>query len=772
MSALTDTLIDQLNILLESGSEIKASEHRAFELQIVAAIGLLESRARGNTILSGDLNGGTPSAASGMEGDLFVAQDTLDFWQYEDGEWVHLFNFAPTRTAFVPVAANQYGTHPAFSSQLAWNVWLTQHLGSGTAPAPTVPGQVSGVTATAGNGQVVLAWSDPATGGSPILSYRLKYLPVGASTYSVFGTTANLTLPITGLTNGQAYQFTVEATNAIGTGAASAPVTATPVAPVATTPALPTVTFDAVNRLLTAYHVLGTGQLEYRHSGGSPLAYATVTVDAASHLASEWEYRVKAAPGRNVSGWAPSPAIGPAGSGGGSQLAAPLGVAAEATSSTEGGVSWFTVTGNTAYIAQLAEDSAFTVGLQAPYRPINSSSASFTGLTASTTYYVRVQALAADPANNSAYSAVVSFATPAAPVTGYAYNWEAEGDSLTADPARNGYAGNFFRQAQTALATNPQHGGWLNFATAGEGIAGSMNTGPEINEVLSGKSLTAINFLSLLAGINDLQGGATGVQSSGSYLGLLSTYTGYVYRNIAYTLTVSRADALPNHRAVYEQIQIHNNAVRQAFNTGTLSAVLLIDIVTDPRLYGYNASLNTAYFRPDHIHYNETGGTPIITEMLLRGVPFLESNTRKVITAAGEFDTATLMPVDVVVQDPNTTAITYTGTFTPFSGGGPTYFGGSFRYTSTVGDSYAYTVPAGGYNAVTMEGYTDSGGGTFDAFVNNVLVGSGTMSISSGSALGTYFTFTNLVAGDVVKLVKTGSTGSMYADQIVAFYNF
>jgi PKD repeat protein len=101
-------------------------------------------------------------------------------------------------------------------------------IGAGTpAPLPNVPGAPTGVTATAGNGQATVTWSAPGSdGGSPITGYTVTASPGGLTC-----TTAGaLTCTVIGLTNGNAYTFTVTASNAAGTGAsstASEPVTPT-----------------------------------------------------------------------------------------------------------------------------------------------------------------------------------------------------------------------------------------------------------------------------------------------------------------------------------------------------------------------------------------------------------------------------------------------------------------------------------------------------------------------------------------------------------------
>jgi titin len=89
--------------------------------------------------------------------------------------------------------------------------------------AQTVPGAPSAVVAVAGNRAVTLGWSAPASnGGSPITSYRITPY-VGTTAQSPINTGSSATsYTVSGLTNGTAYTFTVAATNALGTGAASA----------------------------------------------------------------------------------------------------------------------------------------------------------------------------------------------------------------------------------------------------------------------------------------------------------------------------------------------------------------------------------------------------------------------------------------------------------------------------------------------------------------------------------------------------------------------
>jgi hypothetical protein len=114
---------------------------------------------------------------------------------------------------FTVTASNAVGTGPASAASNAV-----------TPTAPTAPAAPSGVTATAGNTVATVTWTAPATGGSPITSYTVTPYLAGQAqtTKTVTGSPPVTSTAITGLTNGSSYTFTVTATNAIGTGPASA----------------------------------------------------------------------------------------------------------------------------------------------------------------------------------------------------------------------------------------------------------------------------------------------------------------------------------------------------------------------------------------------------------------------------------------------------------------------------------------------------------------------------------------------------------------------
>ncbi|MCF8458029.1 MAG: fibronectin type III domain-containing protein, partial [Bacteroidales bacterium] len=109
-----------------------------------------------------------------------------------------------------------------------FTVTATNAIGMGAASAasnsvtPATPPDAPTIgTVTAGNGQASVPFTAPASdGGSTITSYTATSSP--GSITGTLNQAGSGTITVTGLSNGTAYIFTVTATNAIGTGAASA----------------------------------------------------------------------------------------------------------------------------------------------------------------------------------------------------------------------------------------------------------------------------------------------------------------------------------------------------------------------------------------------------------------------------------------------------------------------------------------------------------------------------------------------------------------------
>jgi hypothetical protein len=94
----------------------------------------------------------------------------------------------------------------------------------------TAPGAPLGVAASPANGSATVSWTTPASGGSPITSYTVTpFIGTTAQTATVVsGSPPATSAVIAGLTNGTSYTFQVAATNAVGTGPASASNAVTP----------------------------------------------------------------------------------------------------------------------------------------------------------------------------------------------------------------------------------------------------------------------------------------------------------------------------------------------------------------------------------------------------------------------------------------------------------------------------------------------------------------------------------------------------------------
>jgi Fibronectin type III domain len=127
---------------------------------------------------------------------------------------------------------------------------------------PTSPPAPTEVSATVGNGSATVQWSIPANGGSPITAYEITpYVGTTAQTpTTITGSPPASSATIAGLSNGTTYTFKVSATNAIGTGPASAPSnpatpTATPSDPVidSSTPAITPVSNNVTSILSNSF---------------------------------------------------------------------------------------------------------------------------------------------------------------------------------------------------------------------------------------------------------------------------------------------------------------------------------------------------------------------------------------------------------------------------------------------------------------------------------------------------------------------------------------
>jgi Ca2+-binding RTX toxin-like protein len=145
-------------------------------------------------------------------------------------------NVVRTVTGLAPTATSSTQTGLSNGTTYTLSVNAVNAAGSGAqvaAPAVTprgLPGTPTGVTATPGPNVVTVRWVAPSNGGSAILRYEIV-ITRNNGTVNVGTVTAAPTatsFAVTGISNGLLYTFRVRAVNALGTGALSAAVSATP----------------------------------------------------------------------------------------------------------------------------------------------------------------------------------------------------------------------------------------------------------------------------------------------------------------------------------------------------------------------------------------------------------------------------------------------------------------------------------------------------------------------------------------------------------------
>ena len=106
---------------------------------------------------------------------------------------------------------------------------LSTEVSATPSSGQTVPSTPQNVEATAGNGKVMLAWSEPGSnGGSSILSYTVFRGLSSESLSILVEGVQGLSLLDSAVTNGVTYEYAVSAVNGVGEGPRSASVAATP----------------------------------------------------------------------------------------------------------------------------------------------------------------------------------------------------------------------------------------------------------------------------------------------------------------------------------------------------------------------------------------------------------------------------------------------------------------------------------------------------------------------------------------------------------------
>ncbi len=137
--------------------------------------------------------------------------------------------------------------------------------------AAVAPGAPTITSITPSNGQLSVAFTAGATGGSAITNY--KYSTDGGGTFTAVSPAATTSpITITGLSNGTTYNVQIKAVNAVGDGTATVSTAATP----ATTPSAPTITgITAGNAQISVAFTAGA-------SGGSSITNYKYSTDGGS----------------------------------------------------------------------------------------------------------------------------------------------------------------------------------------------------------------------------------------------------------------------------------------------------------------------------------------------------------------------------------------------------------------------------------------------------------------------------------------------------------
>ena len=153
-----------------------------------------------------------------------VSNYAVEYSSDAGDSWTSVTRSASTSTSLT-VTGLTNGTSYIFRVAAVNSVGTGTFSSSSAAVIPqTLPGQPTGLSSTAGNGQAILSWVAPVdNGGRGITTYAVEYSSNGGSTWVEF-THANSTstsLNVTGLTNGTSYIFRVAATNSVGTGSFS-----------------------------------------------------------------------------------------------------------------------------------------------------------------------------------------------------------------------------------------------------------------------------------------------------------------------------------------------------------------------------------------------------------------------------------------------------------------------------------------------------------------------------------------------------------------------
>jgi titin len=176
--------------------------------------------------------------APGSNGGSAITDYAVEYKTPAAATWSTFADGTSTTTS-ATVTGLTNGTAYLFRVAAINSVGIGTYSNEVTETPRAVPSAPTGLAGVPGNVQVALTWTAPAANGSAITDYMVEFKTVAAATWSTFadGTSTATSATVTGLTNGTAYLFRVKAVNAVGASVESAE--AGPITP-RTVPGIPT----------------------------------------------------------------------------------------------------------------------------------------------------------------------------------------------------------------------------------------------------------------------------------------------------------------------------------------------------------------------------------------------------------------------------------------------------------------------------------------------------------------------------------------------------
>ena len=243
------------------------------------------ARTAGNGQVS--LTWTAPAATGGSPITDYVVQRSSD----AGATWTTFTDAVSTATS-ATVTGLTNGTRYLFQVAAVNGAGAGTYARTASVTPRTVAGVVTGLAGTAGNGQVSLTWTAPAsTGASPITDYVIQQSSNAGVTWTTFrdAISTATSATVTGLTNGTGYLFQVAAVNGAGTGTYArstvlTPVTAPTVAPTTVTGigGLGVVTLNWVTPTASLASPVTGYAIQYRRSNLPTAAWVTYRVSATS----------------------------------------------------------------------------------------------------------------------------------------------------------------------------------------------------------------------------------------------------------------------------------------------------------------------------------------------------------------------------------------------------------------------------------------------------------------------------------------------------------